>query len=300
MNKSPIPHLPVSEDRKSELERISKDSNLLVQEYSLKAGIGCDLLRNRIASGDKSLRIPECDLEKILLAKDAEWEILCAYSNLVNKIVNKWTSKSSDLSLSAEDLMSEAHAATIKAVRGFTQDGVRFSTFLHVCINRRLSELCMKSGSVSKIPRSAAKLKMQYGVLASEEGATFDEVVQKMSLSEKQVKELICTLRGVVDGSSRDEDDCVMRLVDDADQVSEDLDSAEKSRVASVIGRLDLSELERAVLDGFMSSSDKLGLSSISKKLINPNTKKPYSRMAFSYAWERVKEKIAKAFSDAA
>jgi DNA-directed RNA polymerase specialized sigma subunit len=300
MKKSSIPYLPVSENRKSELERIIREANLLVQEHSLKAGVGCDSLRTRIASGEEFLQIPEYDAEKILLAKDVEWEILCAYSNLTNKIVNKWVAKSVDVSLSEEDLMSEAHASAIKAIRGFTQDGVMFSTFLHVCINNRLSELCMRSGSVSKIPRSVAKLKMQYGTLASEEGATFDEVVRKMGISEKQVKELVFTLRGVVDDSHWDRDDCAMRLVDDSDQASDDLESEARNRIASVLKQLDLSELERAVLDGFMSSSDKMGLSSVSKKLINPNTKKPYSRMAFSYAWNRVKEKIEKAFSDAA
>ena len=61
----------------------------------------------------------------------------------------------------------------------------------------------------------------------------------------------------------------------------------------------EFSELEKAVLEGFMNSSNNLGISIVAKNLINPRTGKPYSRMACTYAWKRIKEKIKK-FSSAA
>jgi DNA-directed RNA polymerase specialized sigma24 family protein len=291
--KSPVPYMPASEDRKTELEDAIRQANLIVQDQAKKTGMDRDSVRGLIVSGDIDLN-PE-DADKVRAAKDFEWEILCAFSNLVVKIANRWASKTHDLSLSSEDLANEAFAAAVKAVRGFTQDGIKISTFLHVCVTRRLSELCVKSGPVSRIPRSVAKMKMQYMALASEEGATFDSIVQKMSLSEKRVGELIFALKGVVGEANEDGG---MRVVDESTSMPEN-PASEKTTIMSVLGNLDLSELEKAVLEGFLLSEGKMGLSEVSKKLINPNTKKPYSRMAFSFAWARVKEKIAKAYADA-
>ncbi|NBT57394.1 hypothetical protein EBT16_01275 [bacterium] len=292
--KLPIPYVPVSEERKTELEKGLRHANLLVQEYARKSGVDCDFFREQVLSN--AVEVAPHDAETIRSAKEMEWEILCAFSNLIAKIVNRWASKTCDSSLSPEDLANEALARAVKAVRGFTQDGIKFCTFLHVCVNRRLSELCVKSGSVSRIPRSVARMKMQYMTLANEEGATFDSVVQKMGLSQKRVAELIFALKGV---SGEPDDAHNMRVVDESDHSKEDLD-AEKTGIMSILGNLELSELEKAVLEGFLRSEGKMGLSEFSKKLINPNTKKPYSRMAFSLAWARVKEKIAKAYSEAA
>lgn len=291
--KSPVPYVPVSESRKMELENALREANLLVQEHARKSGVNCDCLRELVLSN--SIEIPAQDADKIRAAKEMEWEVLCAFSNLIVKIVNKWASKSYDPSLSPEDLSNEALEKAIKAIRGFTQENIRLSTFLHVCVSRRLSELYMKTGSVSRIPRSVAQMKMQYMTLASEEGATFDSVVQKMGLSEKRVAELIFALKGVARDSEND--DCGMRVVDES---AECLEESDKPGIMSVLGSLELSELERAVLEGFLCSEGRMGLSEVSKKLINPNTKKPYSRMAFSLAWTRVKQKIAKAYADAA
>lgn len=293
--KSPVPYVPASEDRKIELEDAMRRANIIVQDQAKKAGIDCDSVRSLIVAGKCDLSME--DIDEVRNAKNLEWETLCAFSNLVVKIVNRWASKTHDPSLSSEDLANEAFAAAVKATRGFTQDGIRLSTFLHVCVTRRLSELCMKSGPVSRIPRSVAKMKMQYMALASEEGATFDSVVQKMNLSEKRVEELIFALKGVT--AEANEEDGGMRVVDESAGMPEN-PFREKAGIMSVVDALELSELEKAVLEGFLCSGGKMGLSSVSKHLINPNTKKPYSRMAFSLAWTRVKEKIAKAYADAA
>jgi ribosome maturation protein Sdo1 len=56
--------------------------------------------------------------------------------------------------------------------------------------------------------------------------------------------------------------------------------------------RSEFTDLENAVLDGFISSSGRMGISSISKNIINPKTGKPYTRMAASLAWKKIKNKI--------
>lgn len=288
----PISYVPVSEERKTELENAIREANLLVRRHAGKSDE--EGVREGILSG--VIKVPPQDAEKIRKARDMEGEVLCAFANLIAKIANRWASKTCDPSLSAEDLTNEALARAVKAIRHFTQDNIKMSTFLHVCVNRRLSELCMKSGSVAKIPRSLAAMKFQYTALSSEEGATFDSVVQKMGLSERRIADLTFALKGVACEAG---DDCGMRVVDESAEKKEDLD-ADRPGIMSVLGDLDLSELEKAVLEGFLCSEGRMGLNKVSKKLINPNTKRPYSRMAFSLAWTRVKEKIAKAYADVA
>lgn len=60
------------------------------------------------------------------------------------------------------------------------------------------------------------------------------------------------------------------------------------------INKIEFSELEKFVLEGFLDSKNKLGINSLAKKLINPKTNKSYSRAAVSLAWKRVKSKIKK------
>jgi hypothetical protein len=73
--------------------------------------------------------------------------------------------------------------------------------------------------------------------------------------------------------------------------------SEDNLHVNDVISKLDLSELERAVLNGFLqskhNSKTSLGLGTFAKNLINPSTGKPYSRAGLSLAWNRIKDKIS-------
>lgn len=293
-----VPYVPVSQKRKNELASLFKEANAIVHEFATKTGQSPDEVRSRIVSG--KMEIPKHSFDKVIAARDSEWEALCAFSNLISKIVNKWASKSRDLSLSAEDLMSEAHSRTVKSLRAFNQEGIQLSTFIHVCVNRRLSQLCVRSSPVSRLSSSMAELRMKYFSLASEEGATFDGIVHKMGISEKQVGDLVFVLKGVVNEADSEDSECfTMRLVDESAGIPED-DSEEKMKIMSVVKNLEMSELERAVLEGFMSSEGRMGLGSVSKNLINPKTNKPYSRMSFSFAWERVKKKILDAYSEVA
>jgi hypothetical protein len=92
--------------------------------------------------------------------------------------------------------------------------------------------------------------------------------------------------------SSIEKNESELCIVDDSEASAEAPDKS----ILNIAHNLDLSDLERAVLEGFLSSKTKLGLNELSKNLVNPKTQKPYSRMAFTLAWRRIKEKIQQAY----
>ena len=310
-----VPYRPLSKERKAELESVLKESNRLLEDYHTqmkqnnglkrhertkflaeihKSFAGCDLLIENVV-------IPKKDVEIILRSKLLEWELLCGFSRQIQSLAKKWSARSSDSSISIDDFMSEAFHVAFKAIAHFSEEGACFSTYLYSCVNKRLAFFCAKNCGLSGVSNRSLALKRQYSVLAAEEGATFDSIVSKMDISEKKVRMLRSVLLGnVQNATSLEKDASELALVDDCPMDTENLSGTLKS-LESVVSNAGLTELEQKVLEGFMdSSTSRLGIGSFTKKLINPKTNKPYSRMTFTYAWRRVKEKLADAYKKAA
>lgn len=310
MNDTIVPYVPVSEERKLELESILREGNLLLKKYheEMKSALGIakhnrtsflnSICKSYVYGNDliiSRITIPHSDAEKIILVKKIEGELICAYANLINKIAQRWSKEDFDLSLSSEDLKSEAYQAALDAVAHFTED-VRFSTFLHHCIQRHMSRTTRGCSGLSNISDGTVKLKSQYSQLSSQEGATFESIIDKMKIEEKEIKHLQSALCTVQNMSSLDkEDKSTISVEDDYEEPEMEND------ILSVIENIEFTDLEKAVIEGVLNSpSTKLGIGSFSKQLINPETKKPYSRMAFSLAWKRIKKKISDAYGKVA
>jgi DNA-directed RNA polymerase specialized sigma subunit len=305
-----VPYVPVSEERKLQLEIILREGNVLLKKYHEEMKILLNIAKHNRTSFLNSIAknyipgedldfegiiIPHEDAEKIVLVKKIEGEVICAYANLINKLAQRWKKQESDISLSVEDLKSEAYHAALAAIAHFTKE-VRFSTFLHHCIQRHMSRLCRTSNGLSSFSDGAVKLKSEYARLSKEEGATFDSITQKMNISEKEIRILQICLSSIQNMTSLEkEDKSKIVIIDDCKEPEKE------NKILDIIKKIEFSELEKAVLDGVISSPNtKLGLGCVSKKLINPNTNKPYSRMAFSLAWKRIKKKINDAYKNVA
>jgi folate-dependent phosphoribosylglycinamide formyltransferase PurN len=312
-----VPYYPISSERKKELETILREGNVLLDSYHKKMKELNNLSRhdrtkflNSIFKQSKSsqndtlvvngVAIDQNDLKKILEIKNLEWEILCGFSRLITKIAIKKSKQEFDLSLSLDDLIGEAYHATLHAISHYTKSDTKFITFLHHCVRRHLSRVCNKTNGLSDFSAGAVKLRAKYNKLASEEGANFDSVVSKMHISEREIATLPALLCKVQNMTTLEKGDCDLVIIDNS--FDETQNKEEKpNNMMRIVSDLELTELERAVLEGFVkSSSSKLGLNSVSKTLINPKTNKPYSRMAFTFAWRRIKEKIAKVYGKVA
>jgi hypothetical protein len=57
---------------------------------------------------------------------------------------------------------------------------------------------------------------------------------------------------------------------------------------------VDFSEFEQSVLDSFLADGTNGWMTRAASELTNPDTEKPYSKMAVSYAWDRILKKLRK------
>lgn len=304
-----LPYVPLSQERRSELEQLLCAGNSLLKKYhelaKKKNGKSeRSKFLNEVAKAIDSdgafvqgIHIPLVDALKIIEVKKVEAEIVEGFSLLLAKIANRKVEKEIDPSLSFDDLMSEACHALVRAISNYTDSQYRLSTFFHACVSRHLAKICGTTTRMSTLSRKTHRHKVVCKRLLAEEGATFDSVVQQMGLTPKQISTLSSVLCNVNLSSDLEPGEYSKAVLDHKAEEN----SIDRHKVAHVLGRLDLSELELAVLKGFVGSSTRrLGLAEESKKLINPRTNKPYSRMALTYAWRRVKEKIEEAYKKAA
>jgi RNase P subunit RPR2 len=300
-----IPYRPLEDKTKRDLEKTIRESNSLLERHHerMKSAQGisrhnrtsflADIQKSYVPGKDLEIGgiiISSEDASSILKTKESEWDMLCAYSRLIEKLAFRWGENLYDGSLSREDLESEAVGAAIDALAHYTKEE-RFSTYLHHCVNRHLSKVFNKTNGMSDLPGRAIKLRREYKKLICKEGATFDSVVEEMELSAKEVGVLrasLCIARNATSLGDEGQDLCPTVNPENAN-----LDPC----ILAIVEKVELSSFERAVLSGFLVSGGK---TSVSKSLINPETQKPYSRMACSYAWKRVREKIEKVYGKAA
>ena len=285
-----VPHVPVGESRKAEIEDILRTGNRLLKRHheAMKRASGLKkhsrvaflkMVSESFRPGEDvavgGIVVPAADAESILSVGKVEWELLGSFSSMITQIVRRW-SRGRDVCLSYDDLTGEAYVAAKLATIHFIDENVRFCTFLHGCVSRHLSKICGQTNSLSALSPSVVRLRLKCRKLMSREGANFDSVVKEMRLSKFELSRLraaMCEVRG----SSFD------------DSASNLDDPFVESGLLEKVGKIEFSDLERAVLEGFLGD----GLGSVAKKLVNPATQKPYSRMAFTFAFRRVKEKIA-------
>jgi hypothetical protein len=307
-----IPYNEISVDRKKVLDNIMRDGNRVLKHYHeiFKNNLfipKCNrikflnLIMNEAGSVPKDVSIngidiPKQDVEKIFSVKNIEWEVLCGYSRAIQKVVNRH--HPADASVSQEDLMGEAIHSAIVAIYHFCKDDVKFLTFLQHCVNRHLT---YRIGSFSHLSKKAYDLVVAYQRTKNKTNGpcNFENVVKIMDLSEKEIK--------ILKNALSKTNNCTDLNIEDINIISNKMhqnDSEDTNKINEILNKIDLSVLERAVLDGFLHSDKNsktcMGLGTFAKDIINPVTGRPYSRQSLSLAWNRVKAKIANIYNEKA
>ena len=321
-----IAHVGLSKKEKNQIMHVISKSNLILKKYHEKINQEKNKI-NRVDFFSKiikkfkkmkdvekknniifpglrvfNIEIPRSDLEQIEKTKFFEWKIVQANLKMIKKLSQKWSgAKFKDCCLDFENIQSEAFTALLNSIPYYTDTSKELSTFFYNCINRHLCRFCNKTNGLSNIPDDLIKLKMRYDNVSKNEGSNFDSIVEQLRLSQKEIFNLCCVFNNVKNLSSIQTDEN-HRYVESIDTMYiPDFESSEK--IMQIISKIEFSDLEKAVLKGVLQSSSNngnLGLNHFSKKLINPKTKKPYSRMAFSLAWKKIKTKIKKEYKKVA
>lgn len=303
-----IPHVEMSENRKLDLQnQIAKANKIFIQYYSQvatnKGRMGFvtsnndKLNRSRFFnqivdaySKDKSsdvclhgMVISNKDAEMIYQVKQVQLEVLSSMSNLFAKIANSKIKIAKDFAISYEDLESEAIKCAIEAFCSYADENICFSTYFFNCVSRHLSAYCASSNPLSKLSKKAINLKRKFSEASrSFDNANFGEIISSMNLNKKDES----ILRSVLDcrrvESEKENLVEVLSKQDENNNFTESLDDVH-------LEKIEMTSLEKAVLDGFMSEGK---INAFTRSVINPKTGKPYTRMAASLAWKRIKEKI--------
>lgn len=329
----------ITEVRRKELQSSLADSNKILRKYYKQIAVSKGSRGFETHSGDNinrpkfykqilelSKNNPSCDLtihgvsipyvevEKITNLENIKWEIVTSISNMIYSIVNKKINKIKDRSLSFEDLESEGFKSILSSIHSYSDDQICFSTYFYTCVNREINNLCNRSNPMSKLSKKSISLKKKFAEAKKllDHYASFDEIVSSINMNQNDID----LLRKAMNTQTLSEDSMVFSKhycgVDGGKQYFASGSSRgnlilscsnnnfdDSLSTEDRMGDLDLTPLEKAVLDGVMQSTSKLGINSVAKNLINPKTGKPFSRMAITYAWRRVKSKINK-FKEAA
>lgn len=328
----------MSKERNAFIQSKLSESNKILENYYSKVS-GCTktglrlvgdkkfnkmTLVNKIVEENKkqpnssvfvaNITIEKEDVEKIVFAKSLEGEVISSFSRMFYKIASKWTRINNDVCLSVEDLESEAIQAALVAMYGYTDTDYAISTYLYKCVSNKIRNVCNSTNQLSNLGSNAISIKRKYEEAKAkfEGNKNFDEIVQSLDLTEKEMKILKSTFSKVLNCSDLSGEDKVNPLdytsigkkfsgicgeveyscVSNGNNFTiRNIESNDKSISLNLE---EFTELEKIVLEGFMTSNNNLGIGSLAKKLVNPKTGKPYSRMAITYAWRRVKDKIKK------
>ena len=330
MNNLVIPHNKLSKSDVFEISQELSAANLILKKYHQKMTIRKGRKGYRDSEGNsftvidllnliyknrkedrvevKGILIDVEDVEKLCNIKEKEYLLLSNYSHMSYTLSKKHFLSTSLYDM--EDLQNECITASLKAMYGYFESDKHSSqraslfTFLYRSVNNHLIKLSRTM--LSSLDRKAIKIKCRFIDLKNENpNLTFDDLVSKLNLSPKELKILTCALSSTVyresDYNTEDKSICLI-----ANQVAVEEEKEELDVEPIVMKNMEeiictLSELEKQVLRGYLneklpsSKKSNRGIGKFAKDLINPKTNKPYSRMAISYAWKRVQEKIKKA-----
>lgn len=333
MNNLVIPHNKLSKSDVFEISQELSAANLILKKYHQKMTIRKGRKGYRDSEGNsftvidllnliyknkkedrvevKGILIDVEDVEKLCDIKEKEYLLLSNYSHMFYTLSKKHFLSTSLYDM--EDLQNECITASLKAMYGYFESDKHSNqraslfTFLYRSVNNHLIKLSRTM--LSSLDRKAVKIKCRFIDLKNENpNLTFDDLVSKLNLSPKELKILTCALSSTVYRESdynREDGDNFLGIANQV-AVEEERKEEELDVEPFVMKNMEeiictLSELEKQVLRGYLnekfpsSKKSNRGIGKFAKDLINPKTNKPYSRMAISYAWKRVQEKIKKA-----
>lgn len=239
--------------------------------------------------------IPKKSVYEIMAVNDIEWPVLCGISNMISRIVNKCRKGNTFFG----DLYNEAVAKAIEAIHGYDKTEIEFTTYAWHTIYRKVIAVANQK-TLAGVNDEHYKLQKAFDAtkMMMNCPATFDEVCDTMNMSEKDRRILEMSSRKVFGQSDMSWDDdeehdytvLSTTINDDWKPIIDHMDYSE------IIKDIKLSDLEKTVLNAFLTSSSKNGWkTTVADSIVNPRTGKKYTRAAPALILRRVLKKIRKA-----
>lgn len=237
--------------------------------------------------------------------RTVEYAMLCGFSALARKHARRWFCQNEPGSgMSLGDYNNEAYIALLDAIYGYDSFGVKFTSFAWATLHNRM--IYVTNGNNPLCPLTNPDLmllaKFEDTRKSFNDRVTFDQVCERMGLSDDQYKSLSTIMAKVYTesqitghnnlgagvGASSDDvpnDYTALRNVERADR------TATIVSVRDAIERADLTDFERKVLE--TSLNPYYGWQAdVARNTLNPNTGEPYTRMWTAIALKNAHEKV--------
>lgn len=344
----PLPYIPLSQNEKSEFDRIMTIGNNTLLRWYKKVKTKLNLGKSRSLSRCRfrkeifqqeiskygtvhiyGLTIPKKDVDKIYAVRNIEWQVICGYSRMVEKIASKWHSRQYDSALGINDFYAEGIAMLFKCCYFYRgndrkQGNATFHTYAHCSVQRKLMTMLSRNQPLSPYSYEAVLLyeKFESTKKNLNRPSNFEEVIESMGINPVQRKILENVLVNVIHQSSISPSECengdytqfsmnfcgldgnstwtttghrgsLRSLLKDKEN---DNRLFEYLRQSDFVDSMNLSLIENKVLVAFLKDGQNGWKSKVANENINPTTGKPYTRMNITLTWRKVKNKILEAY----
>lgn len=291
-----VPPALIDSERMREIESVLGEAGRLTERHQSLSGCRSRVeffaeFSRKYEAGRGALvfgaNVPPSDADIMIQAKELEGELLSGFSPMVNLLTHRAASKFGG---DPDDLVGEAFMGFFQALVHYKGDA-KFSTFLQKCLKRRLSRSCSEDRAI-RVPQEVRRLTMRVVERMKGSGASFDEALNSEGVSPEKARGVVTAMSRVCSATELD--------IRESDMATSE-DCPVPRGVMKAIEGVEFTALERAALKGFLDSpSDKMGLSKGCAEMVNPETGRPYSRAAVSFAWRQARKKLAVALKEVA
>lgn len=229
--------------------------------------------------------------------RDIEWDMLCGYIRLVNKLAMR---AKNIYRVPFEDCQQNGLMALLDCIYGYNGD-CAFTTYAYSSIKNRLLNLRLDNNLMSNLTNRAVKLLSRYDSLKQEKmvaGFRYDEetIIGMMEdLSQKERKILksallsVATVHASVLSGNEDGEQS-----EDFTSLRRDINNAPDNELTYIRMAYDdthLSTLEKEIVETFLCPYYGWQ-TNLARKTINPTTRKPYSNRGIAFLLEQALGKI--------
>ena len=330
-----LPSIEKTNEEKDHQDEIMRRGNLIIKQYLARAKIAVKrrygrteflrelwavdkqggpvvlygMMPKQVAEFEKEhgckppviVGISQTDMIAIRNIRAIEYEILCTYSGLIYQQSRRWNNRQHGSNMTFGDFYHEMIGAAIKAIYGFTKAEIKFITFLHVSMYRRVLNSTNECKPLTPWTQHDKKLYGQFQKISQELGAiaNFDMVIEKMKCNQQEITALQKMFVGVSNQSEISSKKHEEFNILDSVLAPESTDHSVVMDHANLLGNIEMTDWERICFNAYLSGS-RGWASEVARNNINPAVGKPYSRAAPKVVVDRVLARIRVDRKDAA
>jgi hypothetical protein len=251
---------------------------------------------------ESQISIFKNSLPDIMAVRAIEYRMLCAFTKMAKKHANKWASKSNP-SVDVGDYVQEALMAILDAIYSYTDESIRFGTFVCIAIRNRLSKATNNCHPLSPLTNEAIGLLMRY----DEAKLSFNGPVNQCQVYEAagftldEIKVYETARVCVYNEASLNNDDGVIGYspVADYTELRRGIDNEDtvpcNFEIRDAVKKANLTELEQKIVDTYLNPYYGWQ-AEIASQETNTKTNKPLTRQAIRYLLQRALDKIKAAY----